>query len=133
MKWPTALLVGLLCLLYLRSPIDLLPERFGAVGLIDDLLVLIATAWWMWRRFAASARSAPGSRPVDAGGETVADPYAVLGVEPGASMEEVTRAYREQMKRYHPDRVADLGEELQQVAHRRSIEIQQAYAELTKR
>jgi DnaJ-domain-containing protein 1 len=133
MKWPTALLVGLLCLLYLRSPIDLLPERFGAVGLIDDLLVLIATAWWMWRRFAASARPAPGSRPVDSGGETVADPYAVLGVEPGASMEEVTRAYREQMKRYHPDRVADLGEELQQVAHRRSIEIQQAYAELTKR
>ena len=41
MSWPTALLVGLLCLLYLRSPIDLLPDRIGAVGLFDDLVVLL--------------------------------------------------------------------------------------------
>jgi uncharacterized membrane protein YkvA (DUF1232 family) len=133
MNWPTALLVGLLCLLYLRSPIDLLPDRFGAVGLIDDLIVLAATGWWMWRRLTAAADGAARTRRSQPAGEPPADPYAVLGVEPGASLEEVTHAYREQMKRYHPDRVAGLGEELQEVAHRRSIEIQQAYAELTKR
>ena len=32
------------------------------------------------------------------------DPYAILGVEPGASPGEVTAAYRRLAKRWHPDR-----------------------------
>ncbi len=59
------------------------------------------------------------------------DPHAVLGIGPGASRDEITRAYREQLKRYHPDRVADLGPELQQVAHSKTVELQRAYDELT--
>ena len=31
------------------------------------------------------------------------DPYRVLGLEPGASDEEVKRAYRALAKKYHPD------------------------------
>jgi hypothetical protein len=34
------------------------------------------------------------------------DPHAVLGLDPGASPEEVHRAYRALAKRFHPDRVA---------------------------
>jgi hypothetical protein len=34
------------------------------------------------------------------------------------------------MKLYHPDRVADLGHELQELAHRKALDIQRAYAEL---
>jgi len=60
------------------------------------------------------------------------DPWAVLGVTRGASQDEIARAYREQLKRYHPDRVADLGPELQQVAHRKTVELQRAYAELSR-
>ena len=60
------------------------------------------------------------------------DPYVVLGVRPGASREEVTRAYREQMKRYHPDLVAGLGDELQRVAHEKTLDIQRAYQEVTR-
>jgi preprotein translocase subunit Sec63 len=60
------------------------------------------------------------------------DPWAVLGVSRGASRDEISRAYREQLKRYHPDRVADLGPELQQVAHRKTVELQRAYAELSR-
>jgi preprotein translocase subunit Sec63 len=60
------------------------------------------------------------------------DPWAVLGVARGASPDEIARAYREQLKRYHPDRVADLGPELQQVAHRKTVELQRAYAELSR-
>ncbi|MCW5891060.1 MAG: J domain-containing protein [bacterium] len=60
------------------------------------------------------------------------DPWAVLGVPRGASRDEITRAHREQMKRYHPDRVADLGPELQQLAHEKTVALQRAYDELTR-
>jgi preprotein translocase subunit Sec63 len=60
------------------------------------------------------------------------DPYAVLGIARGASRDQIIRAYREQLKLYHPDRVADLGPELQQVAHQKTVELQRAYAELSR-
>ena len=60
------------------------------------------------------------------------DPWAVLGIARDATRDEIARAYRAQLKQYHPDRVADLGPELQQVAHRKTVELQRAYAELTR-
>ena len=36
------------------------------------------------------------------------DPYAILGVEPGAEREMVKHAYRQMAKTYHPDRFAGL-------------------------
>jgi hypothetical protein len=49
------------------------------------------------------------------------DPYAVLGVAPGASEEELTRAYRRLAKRNHPDAVRSVD------AARRMAEINVAY------
>ena len=49
------------------------------------------------------------------------DPYAVLGVRPGSPEREILAAYREQAKRWHPDRGA--GEEAEQ----RMAEINAAY------
>jgi hypothetical protein len=40
------------------------------------------------------------------------DPHAVLGLDPGASPEEVQRAYRALAKRFHPDRAGDAAGEL---------------------
>ena len=37
------------------------------------------------------------------------DPHAVLGLDPGASIDEAGRAYRELAKRWHPDRAGDEG------------------------
>ncbi len=58
------------------------------------------------------------------------DPYSVLGLSPGASDEEVKRAYRELARKYHPDNyqnnpLADLAEE-------KMKEINEAYDTITR-
>lgn len=55
--------------------------------------------------------------------------WDVLGVNAGASEEEVQRAYRAEISKYHPDKVAHLGDELKAVADQRSKEINLAYRE----
>ncbi|HEY6306700.1 MAG TPA: restriction endonuclease [Candidatus Angelobacter sp.] len=58
------------------------------------------------------------------------DPYAVLGVSPNASLEEIRAAYRREMVNYHPDKVAHLGKELQELAKTKAQEINRAFEEL---
>jgi cytochrome c biogenesis protein CcmG, thiol:disulfide interchange protein DsbE len=53
--------------------------------------------------------------------------YIVLGIEPGASREEVEQAYQRQRERYNPERVAALDEDMRKVAAQRTAEIDQAY------
>ena len=89
-------------------------------------IVLIACVV-LWVRSWRARLAGPGpSRPTSPRW----DPYAILGVRAGATPDELTRAYRAQMKKYHPDRVADLPAEFQELAHQKAIEIQRAYAEL---
>jgi DnaJ-domain-containing protein 1 len=127
MSWSAAIAVALALLLYLRSPVDLVPDRVGAIGLLDDLVAMLLGAWWMRRRL-ARRWPAPGAR--DVAQNAPWDPHAVLGVERDASAQEITRAYREQMRRYHPDHVAHLGAELRELAHRKALEIQRAYDQI---
>jgi len=58
------------------------------------------------------------------------NPYAVLGVQPGSSRDEVLKAYRELAARYHPDKVSHLGEEFIQLATSKFTEIQGAYDQI---
>ncbi len=60
------------------------------------------------------------------------DPYEVLGIKPGASQDEIQSAYREAVKKYHPDRVTHLGTEFQEMAKKKFVEIQEAYEKLKK-
>jgi len=61
------------------------------------------------------------------------DPYAVLGVQPGCTIEEAQRAYRELASRYHPDKVSHLGREFIDLATAKFTEIQVAYDAIMKR
>jgi DnaJ-class molecular chaperone len=56
--------------------------------------------------------------------------YEVLGVEPGATEDELHRAYQQKIREYHPDRVATMGPELRALAEARTKEINAAYREL---
>ncbi len=59
-------------------------------------------------------------------------PHDVLGVRPGASREEVSAAYRRLVQQYHPDKVAELGPELRELAEQRMKEINAAYETLKR-
>lgn len=128
-------------LLYLVFPRDLVPDYLGrGLGLADDVF-LIALLVYLYRQRIRRSGDATGARrgATDRRGhdpekpaEIPLDPYAVLGIESSASAQEIRDAYRARMREYHPDKVAHLGEELQQVAHRKSIEIQRAYEELSQ-
>ncbi|MBW6519977.1 MAG: DnaJ domain-containing protein [Desulfoarculaceae bacterium] len=74
-------------------------------------------------------RQQPGAAPRDSS----AHYYAVLGLEPGADMETIKKAYRTLSMKYHPDKVVHLGEEFRRVAEEKMKEINVAYEYLKKR
>ena len=53
--------------------------------------------------------------------------WRTLGLEPGAPATEVRRAFRLAAQIVHPDRVADLSEDVRAEAHRRMVELADAY------
>lgn len=58
------------------------------------------------------------------------NPYEVLGIKEGASEEEIKRAYREQVKKYHPDQYRD--NPLSKLAEEKLREVNEAYDYLMK-
>lgn len=59
--------------------------------------------------------------------------YAVLGLEPGASFDEIKKAYRKLVVQYHPDKVSHLGDEFKKVAEEKMKDINVAYDYFSKR
>lgn len=58
--------------------------------------------------------------------------YKVLGITKDATEEEVKKAYRRMAIRYHPDKVAQMGEEYQKGAKEKFQKIQEAYENIKK-
>lgn len=128
----------LLAVIYLIFPRDLIPDFIGGgLGLIDDLMLLGGLTYYFRnykRRYAAREGASQHGQafPEPEAAATNTDPYAVLGITSGAAQDEIQSAYRARMREYHPDKVAHLGEDLQKLAHDRSLEIQWAYQRLRR-
>jgi DnaJ-domain-containing protein 1 len=145
-------LIYLILILYALSPIDLVPEWFaGPFGLIDDIIILGVMYWYFIYRPAKmkaqyqksyyrewQGRKGEGfqdnhQRAQGSSGFSKRDPYEVLGVARGASIDEIKNAYRKLANKYHPDKVTYLGDEFKELADKRFKEIQEAYQELVNR
>ena len=135
-------------ILYVVSPVDVVPDFLPGLGWVDDLIVVGYLIWYLtklqtgkspwdvFRERMQGSRRPPssGPRPEDLAGDfDRMDPYALLEVSPGASADEIKSAYRRAVSRYHPDKVAHLGKEFQDLAHRKLLAIQQAYETLQAR
>lgn len=56
--------------------------------------------------------------------------YTVLGVAPGATQDEIKKAFREQAKKHHPDKFANDTEEVRNYHEKKFKEINEAYEKL---
>jgi hypothetical protein len=141
--------------LYVMVPWDFLYDRLPFVGWLDDTFLVGLLLYYfryrklprfliwlgrrLFRREGGQRDAASGAGRERAGGRgagkkaasgRVKDPHAVLGVSRGAGRAEIQAAYREAVQKYHPDKVAHLGDEFKELAEQKFIEIQEAYDQL---
>lgn len=63
---------------------------------------------------------------------TLDSAYKILDVDPTASNEEIKKAYRSMALKYHPDKVAYLGEEFRAAANEKFQKLNEAYEKIKK-
>lgn len=66
------------------------------------------------------------------GGKTLDDAYKVLGLTKDATDDEVRKAYRKLALKYHPDRVATLGDDVKEAAQKKFQELNDAKERIYK-
>lgn len=117
---------------------------------ITEILVIVsglAIGYWLVAVFVPNARNSreedaeaaaertevPGWGAPTQSQDRPAAWYETLGVDRDASHEEIVAAYRRMIAQYHPDRVATMAPEFQELAARRSAAINAAYDEAMRR
>lgn len=125
------LLPWVISLLYILSPIDLIPEYIVGPGFLDDLAVLGFVIWWATRGakgfYAKEENFRHSSEKQESPNEEKDDPYEILGLKQNATKEEIRTAFKKLAAQYHPDKVQHLGKEFQELAHKKFVKIKKAY------
>jgi DnaJ like chaperone protein len=64
--------------------------------------------------------------------ETIDSAFKILEIEQTATNEEIKKAYRRMAVKYHPDKVAYLGDEFKHAAHEKFQKLNEAYEKIKK-
>ena len=109
-----------------RAILTRVAERLGMSGL--EFAYMEAALRARQRMHGASA----GGGRNAAGAESLAECYAELEVDANITDQDVTKAYRRQMSRHHPDKLVANGlpESMAQMAKEKTQRIQEAYEEI---
>ncbi len=109
-----------------RSEIRLISEIAEAIGIqsADAKSIEAMFARSNYQRQQTSSRYTSNSTALD---------YEILQIAETASDEEVKRAYRRMAMKYHPDKVAGLGEEAQRKATEKFREVNEAYERIKQK
>ena len=147
-------------LAYLISPVDIIPDLLlPFVGWIDDGVV-IASIYYLIRfgklpsfffKKQNSFKQPTGQNHTDftsqketnkkrsyqqsnrkRSSQSIPTPHEVLGITPDASKKEIQNAYKQAIKKYHPDKLSHLGKDFSNLANEKFLEIQKAYDTLMK-
>ena len=110
---------------FTRSSADF--ARNKPLTLINGILLLKWLAGTYQPKVCGYAHQDTGGKRASQSDPGLRDPYDVLGIRKGATRDEIKAAYRREIARYHPDKVAQLGPELQELANAKSKQINEAY------
>jgi uncharacterized membrane protein YkvA (DUF1232 family) len=130
-------LLLLILIVYILSPLDAHPlflDDLIASGILFYLLYKNAKQKKQQQQYHSSSRSRSGENKTNKshGPLTLEEAYRLLGADRGASWEEINKAYKEKMRKSHPDKVSHLGEELQEKAKEIALKLNEAL-EMIKR
>ena len=106
----------------------------GPVG--SRYLLPILLIWFVWRALQRSilqSRARTGSASGAEPAQRLQTPYEILEVPSGSDFKAIKAAYQNKIRQYHPDKVADMGPEVQEVAEKHAQEINEAYDILKKK
>ncbi|MCP4671844.1 MAG: DnaJ domain-containing protein [Desulfobacula sp.] len=147
-------------LAYLISPVDIIPDLLlPFIGWIDDGVV-IGTIFYLIRygkfpnfffkkRNPFKQQSEQNTADSDSKSKSHQNnryqqgssnrsyksnltPYEILGISSNASKKEIQNAYKQAIKKYHPDKLSHLGKDFSHLANEKFLEIQKAYDTLMK-
>ncbi len=131
--WPV--LIGI----YIISPFDLHPL------ILDDLIAAGFLFYMLYKKSKQKkqqqeyyqhyqqSQSFHKSSGVESEGPlTLEKACTLLGVTPETSSDDITKAYKDKMKKSHPDKVTHLSKELQEKARELTLELNEAYELINK-
>lgn len=145
------LILILVGIAYLISPVDIIPDfLLPYIGFTDDAMIIYLILYlikngrlphFLYKHHKQSNAHTQtgndfekdkGSDKTSSDPQREKTPYDILGIRPGSSKQEIISAYKNAVKKYHPDKLSHLGEDFAKLANEKFVEIQKAYDTLMR-
>jgi hypothetical protein len=125
-------------LVYFISPVDIIPDLLlPFIGWIDDSVIIGIIIYWIRygklpnfffkKKGVAKPKKFTTDKQQQNSFNTAKTPYEILGIRPNSSKKQIQSAYKEAIKKYHPDKLSHLGEEFSDLANAKFLAVQKAY------